>query len=66
MSIYANGLRININEVVKLEFLDGVQGDTKVVGTFSMTLETFKSLRDASASVIEEHAAKVAKIAKSN
>ena len=66
MSIYANGFKLNIFDIVRLIFIDGYDGQIKVVAEVAMQIEGLKQLRDGINNLIEEHEAKLAKIAKSN
>lgn len=64
--IYANGVKLNISDIVRVAFIDGNDGQMKVVAEVAMQIECLKQLRDGINNLIEEHEAKLAKIAKSN
>ena len=55
--IYANGLKISINEIVKLEFIDNNVDVTAVV----LTYDVFKQLYQGLGQTIENHDAHLAR-----
>jgi hypothetical protein len=66
MSEYVNGIKINITDVVRIEFVDTTQNGQTLIHSIAMNLDTFKNLKDVAITILEEHEAKLAKIAKSN
>jgi hypothetical protein len=62
MSIYANGLNININEVAVLTFLENVNGKTEPVCQVAVTYEVLKQLHVGLSSVIEQHDARLGSV----
>lgn len=59
MSIYANGLNINMNEVVVLTFMESVNGQTAPVCQVAITYDNLKAFYNGIGSVIEQHDAKL-------
>ncbi len=55
MSIYANGLNINMNEVCVLTFLENVNGQTAPVVQVAITYENLKLIHAGMGNVIEQH-----------
>lgn len=62
MSIYANGLNININEVAILTFLENVAGQTAPVVQVAVTYDVLKQLYAGIGSVIEQHDARLGQV----
>ncbi len=55
MSIYANGININMNEVCVLTFLENVNGQTAELVRVAVTYENLKAFRDGMSTVIEQY-----------
>jgi hypothetical protein len=64
--IYANGVKLNISDIVRITFVDSYDGNIKTVAEVAMQVEVLKQLRDGITNCIEEHEAKLDKMAKSN
>lgn len=62
MSEYVNGIRINLTDVVRIEFIDINQNGMTLIHSIAMNYDTFKNLRDAVTSVIERHKEKLSKL----
>lgn len=63
MSEYANGLQININEVVTLDFRENNQTNNGSVVKVIVLYDTLKHIYNALGEVIIQHDAKLAKLA---
>lgn len=64
--IYANGLKLNISDVCRLTFMDGVEDSLKVVAEVAVTFDVLQRLYAGIGQSIEQHSANLAKIAKAN
>lgn len=66
MNVYANGLALNINEVVMLDFRLNSQNENGSVAKVVVLYEALKQIHDAIGAAIEQHDAKIAAIKKAN
>lgn len=64
MSEYVNGVRINIGDTVRIEFVDTTQNGQTLIHSIVMNFDTFKLLRDGIIDTIEQHEAKLVKLVK--
>ena len=64
--IYANGVKIDINDIVRLTFMDGFSNNIETVAEIAVQYDCLKQIRDGITNVIEDHEAKLAKMAKAN
>jgi hypothetical protein len=64
MSEYCNGFNININDIVRIKFLDDkAQGAfPEEISDIAMQYQTFKMLHEGIGKVIETHEAKLRQI----
>jgi len=64
--IYTNGVKINISDIIRLTFIDNLEGQFKNVAEICMSMETLKTIRDGMTNCIEDHESRLAKMAKSS
>ena len=62
MSEYVNGLSININDTVRVDFKDQYNTNINDIASIVMNYDTFKMIAQTFNTVIEDHDAKLAKI----
>lgn len=64
MSQYSNGFAINISDVARLIFKEGVNDSINDVASISMSYEVFKKLHEVMGKTIAEHDERLAKMIK--
>ena len=65
--IYANGLKVDINEIARLTFMQGKEAhEMKVNAEIAVTFECLKQIRDTITNVIAQHETNLSNVAKSN
>ena len=65
MSVYINGASLNIADIVRIEFQDTKPNNTGIetISSIVMQYDTFKGLYQTMGKAIEDHDAKLAKLA---
>ena len=59
MTIYANSLNININEIAVLTFMENINGQSAPVCQVAVTYDVLKQLYEGIGSVIAQHYTKL-------